>query len=494
MPVRPRVAPGAFDTHYRGMSGEPQPSPYRPATPIDRIAEWIADPVRAADFPQAILRFRNDRWDRAVGLDGLDDPAWTRHFGRFDHLPGNLQEPLALRYHGHQFRNYNPDIGDGRGFLFAQMRDGSDRLLDLGTKGSGRTPYSRFGDGRLTLKGAVREILATEMLEALGTNTSKTFSVVETGEQLDRNDEPSPTRSAVLVRLSHGHIRIGSFQRLAALGEIDHLAALVDYALEQYPGPPPPPDASGRDEPPVRLLHQVVERLADLAASYVTAGFVHGVLNTDNMNVSGESFDYGPWRWLPRWEPGFTAAYFDHSGLYAFGRQAEAIHWNCAQLAIALRPICEAPPLVAALERYPDLFTRNVARRFAWRLGVEDASEDLASRLVDASEAVMTATGMQPDAYFHAARIGRLGDDGAAVAALLAGAQRVRDDHPYWQDDLPQSMLIEEVEAIWSHIEREDDWQPLRTKVAALRRMGEAHGTPPAPAGQEAVSNATGIA
>ena len=120
---------------------------------------------------------------------------------------------------------YNPEIGDGRGFLFAQLRDDDGRLLDLGTKGSGQTPYSRFGDGRLTLKGGVREILATEMLEALGVDTSKTFSLIETGEELQRGDEPSPTRSAVLVRLSHGHIRIGSFQRLAALRTSDEHAA-----------------------------------------------------------------------------------------------------------------------------------------------------------------------------------------------------------------------------------------------------------------------------
>src|SRR5690606_10483948 len=155
---------------------------------------------------------------------------------------------------------------------------------------------------------------------------------------------------------SHGHIRIGSFQRLAALELNDELHALIAYCLAQFPGPLPPEDAPGREQPAVQLMHQVVERMADLAASYMVAGFVHGVLNTDNMNVTGESFDYGPWRWLPRWEPEFTAAYFDQTGLYAFGRQPEAIHWNCAQLAIALRPICDAPPLVAALERFPGLY------------------------------------------------------------------------------------------------------------------------------------------
>ena len=145
------------------------------------------DPVRPADFPQTRLRFRNDRWAARLGLDGLSEADWTRHFGRFDPLPGSFPNPLALRYHGHQFRAYNPDLGDGRGFLFAQARDlGDGRLLDLGTKGSGTTPWSRMGDGRLTLKGGLREILATEMLEALGVYTSTTFSLIETGEALVR--------------------------------------------------------------------------------------------------------------------------------------------------------------------------------------------------------------------------------------------------------------------------------------------------------------------
>src|SRR6185312_15585133 len=151
------------------------------------------------------------------GLDTLTDAEWTDHFGRFQPIAGSFETPLALRYHGHQFQTYNPDLGDGRGFLFAQLRDADGRLLDLGTKGSGRTPWSRGADGRLTLKGGVREVLATEMLEALGVPTSKTFSLIETGEALERHDEPSPTRGAVLVRLSHSHIRIGTFQRLAYL-------------------------------------------------------------------------------------------------------------------------------------------------------------------------------------------------------------------------------------------------------------------------------------
>ncbi|UIP06275.1 YdiU family protein [Erythrobacter sp. SDW2] len=454
------------------MRSEPQAASYRPDPAIEDIAPWLADPVKPADFPQATLRFRNDRHAATVGLDKLSDEEWTSHFARFDPLPGNLPQPLALRYHGHQFRVYNPDIGDGRGFLFAQLRDSADRLLDLGTKGSGTTPYSRTADGRLTLKGAVREILATEFLEALGVNTSKTFSVIETGEELERGDEPSPTRSAVMVRLSHSHIRIGSFQRLLVLEEPGHMAALVDYCLARYPGPPPPDDAPGRDEPAVKLLHQVVERMADLAASYMVSGFVHGVLNTDNMNVTGESFDYGPWRWLPRWEPGFTAAYFDHSGLYAFGRQPEALHWNCGQLAIALRALAEAEPLIAAMNRFGPLYAQAIARRWCWRLGVESRGLEADSALVAACERELRDGAWQPDAFFHAHRGGR------GELAALANYTPVEGalDHPYWHEGAPESMLIDEVEALWSAIADGDDWQPLEDKVACLRRAGKAHG------------------
>ena len=466
------------------MPSAPPASPYRPQIPIASLAGWLGDPVEAADFPRADLRFRNDRWAAAVGLEGLSEQQWITQFGRFAPLPDNLPHPLALRYHGHQFRVYNPEIGDGRGFLFAQLRDGENRLLDLGTKGSGQTPWSRQGDGRLTLKGGVREILATEMLEALGVNTSKTFSIIETGEQLQRGDEPSPTRSAVMTRLSHGHIRIGSFQRLLALEEAGHMRELVDYCIEQFPGPPPPEDAPRSDEPAVRLMHLVVERLADLAASWMVAGFVHGVLNTDNMNITGESFDYGPWRFLPRWQPGFTAAYFDHAGLYAFGRQPEALHWNCGQLAVALRLVAEAPPLIAALERFGPLYGEAIGRRWCWRLGVESLGAEKDAELVGACERYLAKSDAPPDHFFHAHRGGRAMPD--ALRSIVKGRDVVDSSHPYWDDPAPQTMLIEEVEAIWSAIDERDDWAPMQDKVTAIRRMGEAHGPAPVPAGHTA--------
>ena len=471
------------------MNAVPQhpdlPEAYRPDPAILELADWLGDPVAPADFPETWLRFRNDRAAASIGMDGLDDAAWTAHFGRFQPLPGNLPQPLALRYHGHQFRVYNPEIGDGRGFLFAQMRDHHRRLMDLGTKGSGTTPHSRSGDGRLTLKGAVREILATEMLEALGVNTSKSFSVIETGEKLWRGDEPSPTRSAVMVRLSHSHIRICTFQRLLALELPGEMAQLVDYCLTQFPGPPPPADAPAREEPAVILMHHVVERMADLAASYMVAGFVHGVLNTDNMNITGESFDYGPWRWLPEWDPGFTAAYFDHGGLYAFGRQPEALHWNCGQLAVALRSLADSAPLIAALERFGPLYMEAVARRWCWRLGLTPQGLETDTQLVAACEAQLRDSKAQPDAFFFAHRHGRGAADGA-LGDALAGYQPEDDSHEYWPDPAPQSLLIDEVEAIWAAIADDDDWAPLHAKVAALRRMGAALGAPPAPAGHAA--------
>lgn len=457
----------------------PQPAKFTPATDILDI-EGIGDAVAPASFPEHKLRFRNDRWAATVGLDSLSDEEWIAHFGRFEALRGSLPHPLALRYHGHQFRNYNPDIGDGRGFLFAQMRDFTGRLMDLGTKGSGQTPYSRFGDGKLTLKGGMREILATEMLEALGVNTSKTFSLIETGEPLERNDEPSPTRSAVMVRLSHSHIRIGSFQRAAAHQDEALLRALVDYALTRLY------DATPGDNPASQLLNLVVDRTADLAASYMMAGFVHGVLNSDNINITGESFDYGPWRFTPYWDAAFTAAYFDHQGLYAFGRQAESIHWDVAQLAISLRIICDSQPLIDALDRFPALYADAMRQRFCWRLGIEQPDDQEASaKLVEVAVRAMIESQTQIDRFFFDWRGGALrngparayydGEHWQEFRTLIDSVKgTVSIDHDYWAQAAPCSMHIDEVEAIWSAIDQEDDWGMLERKIVQIRHMGEA--------------------
>src|ERR1700722_3172490 len=220
---------------------------YRAAPRITALGDGFYDEVAPARFPKHELRFRNRRWADRIGLGSLDAHEWEGHFARFEPLPANIEKPLALRYHGPQFDVYNPNLGDGRGFLFAQLEDDAGRLLDLGTKGSGTTPWSRGGDGRLTLKGGVREVLATEMLEALGVNTSKSLSLFETGEALMRGDEPAPTRSSVLVRLSDSHVRFGTFQRLAHAGDVERLERVVaDSIRKQVPALADAPDPPAR--------------------------------------------------------------------------------------------------------------------------------------------------------------------------------------------------------------------------------------------------------
>ena len=466
---------------------------YQPEITFSRLGDEAGAPfydaVNAAVFPDHMLRYRNQRWAEAVGLGDLSDDQWRDHFGRFQPLPDNLQTPLAIRYHGHQFRSYNPDIGDGRGFLFAQLRDGQDRLLDLGTKGSGKTPYSRFGDGRLTLKGGVREVLATEMLEALGVYTSKTFSLIETGEALQRNDEPSPTRSAVMVRLSHSHVRFGAFQRLAFEQNPKAVAELTEYCIAQFY---PDIDDEGEAKRAVAFYGRVVESTVRLVGQWMAAGFVHGVLNTDNMNVTGESFDYGPWRFAPTADPGFTAAYFDQTGLYSFGRQAEAAAWNLAQFGGALSLIADTDALTEQLQTYGALYEDAMADAYLARLGLQRTGDEDFVFVGDLLR-WMTETGAPYQQVFFDWFGGAASEARAAAspAAELyaqdkfrairerliayAAARPERLSHPYFAGKKPCDMLIDEVEAIWAPIADQDDWSLFEAKLEAIAQMRNAY-------------------
>lgn len=466
------------------------------------LGDDFFDAVAPADFPECRLRYRNDRWAARVGLDHLDDEAWRGHFGRFAPLPDNLKRPLSLRYHGHQFRNYNPDIGDGRGFLFAQLRDAVDgRLLDLATKGSGQTPWSRSGDGRLTLKGGVREVLATALLEALGVYTSKTFSLIETGEQLVRGDEPSPTRSSVMVRLGHSHIRFGTFQRQAYLEKSANIQKLVDYSIEHYlPALQVEPDAL-----PVpgsvagSFLHQVVESSADLAASWMAAGFVHGVLNTDNLNITGESFDYGPYRFLPTFDVRFTAAYFDSSGLYAYGRQPEAVGWNLTRLAECLIAIEEKEPLEQALSTFQRSFNRAYWVKTLARLGIRPLDDGTALETAEKDDLYLDfVTGVYD--FLHQSQIGFEqfffdwygGEMSAERASKSSAAEKYTGEsftafrrkleryqpvdsnalsHEYFAREHPCTLLIDEIESLWDLIADADDWSGYEAKLAQIEEM-----------------------
>jgi uncharacterized protein YdiU (UPF0061 family) len=463
---------------------------YRPDPRFQALGPEFADVVRPAAFPDCKPRYLNLRAAASVGLETLTDDEWKAHFWAFEPLPQNQAQPLAMRYHGHQFRVYNPDLGDGRGFLFAQLREaGSDRLLDFGTKGSGQTPWSRSGDGRLTLKGGLREVLATTMLEALGVPTSRSFALYETGEALERNDEPSPTRAAVLTRLSFSHIRFGTLQRLATLERGDLIEVLLRHVIETYY-----PELSDAEAPGAALLDAVVHRSAALTARWMTAGFVHGVLNTDNMNINGESFDYGPWRFLPRNDPNFVAAYFDQTGLYSFGRQPEAVFWNLRQLAGALTLVGEAQPLVDALNLFGGAYRAELAGAMADRLGLRRASWDEDVDLANAAFRAL-AEGGEPlrwepfffDWFCGAASQGRAlagprahlyaGEHFAKFRELIAAREPERPErlsHPYFAHPEPQEMLIDEVESLWAAIAERDDWAPFEAKLAAVEEAREA--------------------
>lgn len=472
----------------------PFASSYQPSPQFIDLGAEFFDPVQAAPFPQHLLRFRNQPWAERMGLGALTADEWKKYFAHFEALPDNLNQPLALRYHGHQFRSYNPHLGDGRGFLFAQLIDPlNNRLLDLGTKGSGQTPWSRQGDGRLTLKGAVRETLATEMLEAQGVYTSKTLSVFETGEALERHDEPSPTRSGILVRLSHSHVRFGTFQRFAFQGEKERIQQLLDYSIQNYF---PHLQTLQGPERVVGFVREVSDRSARLVASWMMAGFVHGVLNTDNMNITGESFDYGPYRFLPTYDPEFTAAYFDHSGLYAYGRQPESVLWNLERLAECLTLLVDVKLLVEVLETFPAEFNRASHPQFLQRLGLPSQGAEADQQLMNTTFQFLAQSQIGFEQFFFDAFGGfdrfkekAQSSQGAEkyqgktfldFEALFKGfrptnlgVQQSRND--YFKGEAPCTLLIDEIEAIWAAIDQNDDWSPFHKKIEAIRSMGQAY-------------------
>lgn len=462
---------------------------YQPAKHHLELGEKFYDLVDPANFPDAILRYRNQTAAETIGLDTLDDAEWISHFGKFEPLSDNLPQPMALRYHGHQFRNYNPEIGDGRGFLFAQVKDNENRLLDLGTKGTGPTPWSRAGDGRLTLKGGVREVLATELLTALGVYTSRSFSLIETGEKLERGDEPSPARSSVLTRLNHSHIRIGTFQRQLYLEDHEAIERLVDYSIKHYY-----PKANEQSNPPLAFFSAVVEQVAKLGAEWFAAGFVHGVLNTDNITITGESFDYGPWRFLPHLDPEFTAAYFDHSGLYAFGRQPDALYWNLARLAECLIPLCELEDLKQALSKFSVIFETQLQKQTLARLGIAQSSDDtdpLVAQfyqtlrdseagyeqcffdLTCGAQAERLQNSPQKDAYAHTNFAPLI--EAIRERELISEITDILNNEQMQPGRAATTLLIEEVETIWPTIADADDWSMFENKISEIRDYGVVH-------------------
>ena len=442
------------------------------------------DPVMPVVFPKGDLKYFNSRAAQELNLS-LSPSEIKKYFWKFESFTDNIPTPLALRYHGHQFLSYNPDLGDGRGFLFAQFYDSQNRLMDLGTKGSGTTPYSRQGDGRLTLKGAFREILATEMLESLGVNTSRTFCVFETGESLQRNDEPSPTRSGVLTRLCHSHIRLGTFQRLHFFQQAENIKKLVEHSVKYYQPALHKKNLKGA-ELTQAFFSEVVEKTAELVASVMMAGFVHGVLNTDNINITGELFDYGPYRFLPHYDLEFTAAYFNRQGLYCYGRQPVSFFWALEQLG---KTLVYAEPEISvstSLELFQKKFNDSVLDFFGRRLNLKLPSQEEAQTLLESFFELLEQPSLGFEQtffdFFGGAPTNRWTQSpqkefySSPVAqkwiqswSLIQPMNRQLNDHPYWQNEKPETLLIDEIEALWKPIAEKDDWAPFEEKLKQIR-------------------------
>jgi uncharacterized protein YdiU (UPF0061 family) len=253
---------------------------------------------------------------------------------------------------------------------------------------------------------------------------------------------------------------------------------LVAYVLRHF--------YAEESDDPVRLLTLVAQRTATLAARYMAAGFVHGVLNSDNINVTGESFDYGPWRFAPKWDPEFTAAYFDQTGLYALARQPDAIQWDVMQLASSLRLIAESDPLIAALEGFATTYQAEIVTAILWRLGLtpRGGTEDRA--LVQTFERALRTSQAGIDRVYFDLFGGQVPESYDETWNELRDliepyTPRRARDHGYWRGE-PESMLIDEVEAIWAPIAEDDDWSMLHDKIARVRAMGAALADPDAAA------------
>ena len=319
-------------------------------------------PVKAPD----LLAFNADL-AREIGFDALPADQYA------DIFAGNVlpqgAAPLAQLYAGHQFGNWNPQLGDGRAILLGETlgRDGKRRDIQL--KGSGPTPYSRMGDGRARLGPVLREYVVSEAMHALGIPTTRALAAVTTGEDIWREQGALP--GAVLTRVASSHLRVGTFQVFAHRGEVDHLKTLTAYAIQRHY-----PDANG----PMDLLRAVAAAQADLVAQWMSVGFIHGVMNTDNCAISGETIDYGPCAFMDGFHQGRVFSSIDQQGRYAYGNQPNIAVWNVAQLATALiqqmddkdAAIEEATEIVHAM---PALLETAWLQRFAAKIGIRTPQE-----------------------------------------------------------------------------------------------------------------------
>ncbi len=290
-------------------------------------------------------------------------------------LPG--AQPIAQKYTGHQFGVYNPALGDGRGLLLGELRDALGSHWDLHLKGAGQTPYSRFGDGRAVLRSCIREFLASEALPALGIPATRALCVVTGAEQALR-EQPEPC--AMLARMTPTHVRFGHFEYLFHSEQHTQLAELADYLITRLH-----PHLAGlsASERYLSWFNEVVERTAELIAKWQAYGFAHGVMNTDNMSIIGETFDFGPYGFIDHYQADYVPNHSDYEGRYAFQNQPSVGLWNLNRLALALSPLLDAAQLTDSLQRYESALLDHYRTLMQRKLGLSEWNEQGRSLLLD---------------------------------------------------------------------------------------------------------------
>ena len=356
---------------------------------------WAAAPVPAPE-----LLVLNGELAAELGLDATALRAPTGVSLLVGHgLPDGVT-PVAQAYAGHQFGMYVPRLGDGRALLLGEVVDGTGRRRDVHLKGSGRTPFARGADGKAAVGPMLREYLMGEAMHALGIPTSRGLSVVATGEQVYR-ERPLP--GAVLCRIAASHLRVGTFQYAAASGDADVLRALADYAIARHH-----PQAADAENPYLELYRCVVGAQAELVARWMLVGFVHGVMNTDNMTISGETIDYGPCAFMDAFNPATVFSSIDHNGRYAYGNQPAIAQWNLARLGETLLPLIDdntdvaVERATAVLSEFADAYERHWAEGMAAKLGLLTPDRDLVTDLL----ALMSTQHVDFTGFFRALSAG----------------------------------------------------------------------------------------
>ncbi|MGD9905954.1 MAG: YdiU family protein [Vicinamibacterales bacterium] len=358
-----------------------------------------------------------------LGLDvgALDSPGGAAIFAGNALPPG--ARPLAQAYAGHQFGHFTA-LGDGRAILLGEQIAPDGRRLDVQLKGAGQTPYSRRGDGRAALGPMLRELVISEAMHALGIPTSRSLAVVATGEAVHRE---RPLAGAVLTRVAASHLRVGTFEWAAAHRDDAARRALADYTIRRHY-----PELAGAADPYLALFDAVAERQAELLARWQLVGFVHGVMNTDNMALSGETIDYGPCAFMDRYDPATVFSSIDEQGRYAYGNQPPIAQWNLARLAEAMLPLFDADQARAVERANQSILAFEARYKHHWLAGMraklglftDDASDaDLAEALL----AWMRETRADFTNTF------RLLSDSEAVDAIAAADATFRDWHGRWQ-------------------------------------------------------------